>query len=458
VTRFLSVLAASVLGAGTSGAFLALASGTALAQDRRGTAAATPPVAVVVELPPGSPLDERRIREAIARELGVLVLAERGAPGGTLVVRQEGDAVIVSFEGRGRSDSRTLALDAGSPNAEEEIAFVAGNVVRDQAAEFRSSPPPPAPPPPPPRPAAPAPTPVVESSPCARLAVSGAARTPLGVDFVPFVGTSSVDGGQSIRAVSIGALGARSNGIDGAAVSGLVNVDTGPACGLELAGLVNVAESVQGAQIGGIVNVAWHDARGLQVGLVDVAGGGMRGAQVGLVNTSAKSANVQIGLLNFANDADVQIGLVNVDLHGRLLVDAWTKPEAGTVLAGLKHGTAHTHAIYAFEMNVVTGRPWFVVGLGAHLTPSERVYVDIDALEHVEVPSSGAPNELHELRVALGYRLAPRLSVFAGPTFNVLEANDLPRADAPGYAWALGSSSNVAYRAWAGAVAGVEGL
>jgi hypothetical protein len=455
VTRFLSVLAASFLGAGASAAFLALASGTALAQDRGETAAATPPVAVVVELPPGSPLDERRIREAIARELGVLVVSQRGAPGGTLVVRQEGDVVTVSFEGRGRSDGRTLALDAGSPHAEEEIAFVAGNVFRDQAAEFRSPPPPPAPPSPPP--AAPAPTPVAESSPCARLAASGAARTPLGLDFVPFVGTSSLDGGQTIRAVSIGALGARSNGIDGAALSGLVNVDTGPVCGLELAGLVNVAESVQGAQIGGLVNVAWHDARGLQVGLVDVAGGGMRGAQVGLV-TAAKSANVQIGLVNFAKDADAQIGLVNVDLHGRLLLDAWTKPEAGTVLAGLKHGTAHTHAIYAFEMNVVTGRPWFVVGLGAHLTPSARVYVDIDALEHVEVPTSGALNQLDELRVAVGYRLAPRLSVFAGPTFNVLRASDLPRADAPGYAWTLGNSSNEAYRAWVGAVAGVEGL
>jgi hypothetical protein len=260
---------------------------------------------------------------------------------------------------------------------------------------------------------------------------------------VPFAGTSSIDGGRSARAVSIGALGAVSNGVGGAAVSGLVNVDTGPVCGAELAGLVNIADRVEGAQISGILGVAANDSSGAQVSLINVAG---------------RLRGLQLGLINVASDTDVQIGLVNIDLHGRLHLDAWAKPEAGMLLAGVKHGTRHFHSIYAFEMNTSAGRPWAVFGMGAHLTPTAAFYVDIDLAEHVQLVSASTyPNTLHEIRALVGYAFAPRLSAFVGPTFNVLMATDLSRADAPSFAMASGNSST-AVRSWPGIAVGVEGL
>jgi hypothetical protein len=425
------------------------APGVAFAQPAASSRAAAPsrPITLVLELLPGSSLDADRLRSAIARELGTLVVPEPGAPGGTLIVRQAADGVTVSFEGPGgRHDGRTIPLVGDAAQAEGDIALVAVNVARDQTAAFLQPVQEPAPAvAPSPRPPSPGPAAPSLPSPCERLAASTTSRALIGLDFVPFAGTSSFDGGRSVRNVSVGALGAISSGVDGVAVSGLANVDPGPVCGAELAGLVNVATAVQGAQIAGIVDVTAGDSRGLQLSLVNVASGRLRGVQVGLVNV--------------AEDTDAQIGLVNIDAHGRLGLDGWSKAESGTVLVGLKHGPAHSHTIYAFEMNAVSGRPWAVLGLGGHVTPTERLYFDFDFLFHTQlVPTATSPNQLSEIRAVIGYTLMPHLSVFAGPTFNVLVATNLSRADAPSFAWALADTSSTAVRAWPGVAAGVEGL
>jgi hypothetical protein len=428
-------------------------------------------VSLVLQLPPGSPLDEQRLPSAISRELGVRVVHEPGGSGGTLTIRQEGEAVTVSFAGpAGRHDTRTIALEVDGSGAEQDIALVAVNVARDQAAAFLTADTP-ATPAPPAAPSVPVAAREDHLSPCARLRASLQARTPLALDFVPYAGTSSFDGGSSIRAVSIGALGTLSSGLTGVAVSGLVNIDAGPVCGVEAAGLVNVDAGMEGLQAGGIANVAGGDSVGVQAGLVNVTAGRLRGTQVGLVGVAndasvqiglvsvAKGTRVQVGLVNVASDADAQIGLVNVDLHGRLLLEASAKPEAGTLLAGIKHGPPHFHTLYELEINAATGRPWAVFGLGAHLTPAQRLFVDIDLLEHVQIlDSSRAPNQLSEIRLVAGYSVLDRVSAFVGPTFNVLVAPDLPRADAPGYASVLTDSSTAAVRAWPGAVLGVEAM
>jgi hypothetical protein len=97
--------------------------------------------------------------------------------------------------------------------------------------------------------------------------------------------------------------------------------------------------------------------------------------------------------------------------------------------------------------------------LGAHATPTSRLYLDVDLLQHTQlVDTSTSPNQLSEVRVVAGYALAPHVSVFAGPTYNVLVASNLSRADAPGIASPLGNSSSTDTRGWPGVTLGVEGL
>jgi hypothetical protein len=281
------------------------------------------------------------------------------------------------------------------------------------------------------------------------------------IDFAPWVGVSTKDQGRSIRNLSIGVAGELSGGLKGLAVSGGVDVDSGPLCGVQVSSAVNVAGDSRGAQITGAVNVAQR-LDGVQIaGGVNVAADDSSGAQLGTVNVAGgPMRGVQIGVVNYAPDIDFQLGLVNISRSGRLLLDAWTKPEMGFVLAGVKHGGAHYHWIYALGMRPADpARPWAALGLGAHMTPAEKLYVDIDVIDQLQlVFGAGDVTQIYEARAVVGYKVLPQLALFAGPTFNVLDETANARTGTPDYATDLADTSRKSYRSWPGITLGVEAL
>jgi hypothetical protein len=436
--------------------------------------AAQAPVTLVVDLAPGGRLDPERLRDAIGRELGVPVVWQRDAAGGTLVVRQEGARVVVSFDRPdGKHDGRALALADDPTTAERDVALLAGNVARDQAAQFERPPPPAAAPPPAHAPPArPAPPPAPRVSPCQPVGPT----LPAAIDFVPYVGVSTADQGQSVRNASFGVLGALSGGVKGAAVSSVVDIASGPLCGVQVSGVVSVAgpsvgvqvagitsvaQSFRGLQVGGIANVA-QSLHGLQVaGAANVVAEDSTGMQVAAVNVDdGRLRGVQIGAFNYARHADLQLGLVNIVADGRFLLDAWTKPEMGLVLAGVEHGGAHYHWIYALGTRPAdVARPWAGIGFGAHITPGDNLYVDLDGLAYAQLDfASNQVVQLDEVRVVVGVRLLPELALFAGPTLSLTEQGSAARSGAPAYADNLGSSGSSTFLLWPGVVLGVEGL
>jgi len=122
-------------------------------------------VLVVEAAPPG--VDPARVRAAVARELGVAVaLAPASDRPGALVLRAGGErrAVLIYRAEDGRVLERAVDLPASSDQAVEMIVLLAGNLVRNEAAELSealraqargagsapaASPPPPLPRPPP---------------------------------------------------------------------------------------------------------------------------------------------------------------------------------------------------------------------------------------------------------------------------------------------------------------------
>jgi hypothetical protein len=429
-------------------------------------------VTLVVDVPSVSSLQPERLRAALARELGVPVVWDRDAPGGTLVVRQEGARAMVSFDRPdGRHDGRAIALDADPVQAEHAVVLLAENVARDQTAQFEALPsaPPPSPPTPPPATPAPLPAPLPAAGPPAPRPAPHLVSPcdpprpwlPAAIDFLPGVGMSTIDGGRAVRRISVGALGALSGGVRGAAISGIADVDRGPVCGFQLAGIVNVATAVAGAQTAGVTNVAERFAGAQIAGIANVAAGDSRGAQVGLVNVDGgRLAGVQIGLVNYAEHADFQLGLVNVVRDGRFRVDAWTKPEMGLLLAGVKHGGAHYHWTYAVGVRPADpSRPWVAIGGGAHVTPAPGVFVDIDVTDHAELLFvRDRDAQVAEARATVGASLFPALALFAGPTLNVGVQGASARSGAPGYARTLTSGGSPQVLLWPGLVVGVEGL
>ncbi|WP_437604759.1 hypothetical protein WMF20_26525 [Sorangium sp. So ce834] len=332
-------------------------------------AAAAPPARALAEEPraagvdlvvDGAPwtLDPDAVRAAVERELGAGVTLARAAAAGrpTLVLRGEPDGrVTLSYSAAdGRRIERTIDLPEDPDRAAEAIALLAGNLVRDEAAELAASfgkRAPEAPPAAQPEPAPPSAPPAAgeQAAPAGaargaqaarpsqparpeppRCSLPGAKNVFLGADIAPFVGTSTFDGTNVVRRYSLNLAGGYTAGIAGleagvgvniassflcgAQLAAGANLALGPARGAQIALGLNLARSLSGAQVGSI-NVAAGAVDGAQGGVLNVAAGAVDGAQIGAINVAAgASADLQLGVANAAvSDATgVQLGAINL--------------------------------------------------------------------------------------------------------------------------------------------------
>ncbi|WP_437643331.1 LA_2272 family surface repeat-containing protein [Sorangium sp. So ce362] len=382
-------------------------------------AISAPPARVLAEAPSavgvelvvdGAPwtLDPDAVRAAVGRELGASVTLASAATAGrpTLVVRGEPDGrITLSYSAADdRRIERTIDVPEDPDRAAEAIALLAGNLVRDEAAELaaafgkrprETTPPPQAQPEPaeppagakaaPPRAARPAPS--AQARRAARSAppepprceLPGAKTVVLGADLFPFVGTSTVDGANVVRRYSLNLAGGYTAGITGLEVGVGVNIASsfvcgaqfsaganlalGPARGVQISAGLNLARGLWGAQVGPI-NVTAGPVTGAQGGVLNIASGAVDGAQLGMVNVAAgASTDLQIGVANVAvSDAtDVQVGLVNLGVGaatgvqvGLASVAAGKSTGAQVSLANLSAG--ESTGVQIGLVNVATGK------------------------------------------------------------------------------------------------------
>ncbi|WP_437805492.1 LA_2272 family surface repeat-containing protein [Sorangium sp. So ce1078] len=386
-----------------AGAFAAVAAHPAAALAEEPSAAG---VDLVVDGAPWT-LDPDAVRAAIARELGAGVALARAATAGrpTLVLRGEPDGrVTLSYSAADdRRIERTIDVPQDPDRAAEAIALLAGNLVRNEAAELAAAfgkRPPEAPPPAQPEPAArPAPSPAggnaappraarpaqatraarsapPEPPPCA---LPGAKTVVLGADVFPFVGTSTVDGTNVVRRYSLNLVAGYTAGITGLELGAGVNIASsfmcgaqfsaganlalGPARGAQISAGLNVARALSGAQVGSI-NVAAGPVSGAQGGVLNIAAGAMDGAQLGAINFAAGAAvDLQIGLANAAvSDAtDVQVGLVNLGVGEATdaqigLVNVAAGKSTGTQVSLANIGAGESTDAQIGLVNVATGK------------------------------------------------------------------------------------------------------
>ncbi|WP_437662769.1 LA_2272 family surface repeat-containing protein [Sorangium sp. So ce1182] len=304
-------------------------------------------------------LDPEAVRAAVGRELGGPVALSPSATAGrpTLVLRGEPDGrVTLTYSSTdGRHIGRTIDVPEDPDRAAEAIALLAGNLVRDEAAELAAAlgkRPPEEPAASPTPPAAGEPKPPREAARSAKAAppepppcaLPGATTVRLGGDVVPFVGSSSFTGTNVVRRYSLNLVGGYTAGVTGVELSAGVNISSsfmcgaqlstaanlvlGPARGAQLTAGLNLARSLRGAQVGsfnvvtgpvdgvqgGVLNVA-GPVDGVQGGAVNIAAGSVAGAQLGLANVAVgESTDVQVSLLNAAvsESTDVQVSLANV--------------------------------------------------------------------------------------------------------------------------------------------------
>jgi hypothetical protein len=414
---------------------------------------------------------------SIAREIEEL----SPAPSGRLTVRWTGPSEVrVTFvsEENDRIE-RSIEVQDDPNERAEEIALLAASLMRvdtflsgEEAGAEEAAPtsPPEATTAPPTRVSArrgqakPSPVPKripkdpPKPNPCDRTAAF-----PFSVDFVPYVGMSSIsDVRDTARHLDVGVLGslgsdlvgfqaaglfsAQSNGLCGAQLAGLVGVVAGPMRGFQAAGLVGIAGPVEGLQHSQILNVAAGDVIGAQVGLVNVAAGPVRGTQIGLVNVAEKS--------------DFSLGLVSVNTKGRTHLDVFSSVEVGLLATAVKHGGDHWHGIYGIGTRVTD--PGFVgiVGIGGHVRFLDWLYLDIDAIGHA-LPTFKDWDEttaLIQARSVLGFNVIEQLAIYAGPSFNTLLRRAQGEDFAPGYAFTSSDGGGTSPAMWPGVGLGLQGF
>jgi hypothetical protein len=324
-----------------------------------------PPVALVLSALPAD-IDPERVRAAVQLELGVSVAIAPSLP-------ESRSAIVLRIEDRrrasltyraedGRLTARSIELPESNDEAIETVALLAGNLVRDEAAELAAAlktkpgeEPPAEPPAAAPLivvlPAASAPSQseerdeaaAVKRSPCS---LGGAPYVFAGADLIPFFGTGALSGAPQphVRTLSLSLLAGYTAGVRGvevssgvnvtsfvcgAQVAGAVNIDRGPVRGVQVAsavnfgrslagvqasGGVNIADTVRGVQVSSI-NIARSDVEGMQAGMLNITAGSVLGAQASMLNITTRSViGAQAGLLNFAAGptSGAQIGLVNI--------------------------------------------------------------------------------------------------------------------------------------------------
>ncbi|MBN1204180.1 MAG: caspase family protein [Myxococcaceae bacterium] len=267
------------------------------------------------------------------------------------------------------------------------------------------------------------------------------------------VGVNAVGAGLRGLQMAVG-VNAATGEVDGLQMAAGVNVATGEVDGLQMAAGVNVAGGdVLGLQATALVNMARRDFQGLQAsaggnwvgggmtGLQAAAGfnraervnglqlavlnvsGDVTGAQVGVINVGKVVNGAQVGVINVAEEVrGVPLGLLTFEEKGQLHLEIWSSDIQLTNVAVKFSGQyVYTTLVAGMGPDDRLDRFSYGLGLGVHLPLGSRFWLDLDAVVntvHMMKDPFEGQNLLTQGRAMLGFQVARRFAVFAGPTYN----------------------------------------
>lgn len=256
----------------------------------------------------------------------------------------------------------------------------------------------------------------------------------------------------------------KSQTLDGAQFAFLTNITT-EGNGAQLGAGLNFVERFSGFQ-GGLVNRAKVVSRGAQVGAIDITGH-IKGAQVGLINVGGSVDGAQVGLINIAGHSTASVGLLSITREGNVHPEV-SLSDASLLNVALRFPARRT---YSFIEGGITpagrGAGWQVgLGFGVHIPLAHSLFLDVDLSGYAAFTGLDAdegPNPLFKLRPMVGWAPRKRLSIFAGPTLNLLgeiDTNEFAADRAGAYQFSALDYTNLRdgwrVRMWPGFVTGVR--
>lgn len=322
--------------------------------------ASAEPTALTVSV--GDGIDGDAVRGRLSTELRMPVVATR--EGGAcklpcLSVTVDGASATVSFTPvRGVPRARTVELGTDASQWPIVITLLAGNVVRDEAADLLALLP--EPDRPPAEQAVPVVVPSVEAelpaapeedapgelpaaapmlAPAAASIRAGRLAPPpegpwklLGFGFVPGLSTDFTQIGRVTHFLSLDLIAGVSGGSTGVTISGIADIERGRVWGFQIAGVTAFARRVAGFQISGVAAVsgALHgvqlagtaavadSAEGVQIGGVAAVSRGHADLQIAGVAAAARGrASTQLAGVSATADGAARIQLAGVAVSAR---------------------------------------------------------------------------------------------------------------------------------------------
>ncbi len=254
---------------------------------------------------------------------------------------------------------------------------------------------------------------------------NSAGATAAGVQFAGFFNGSGP--GEFVGVQMAGGVNVHRGDFKGMQFS-LLNITTGSFSGMQLSTLNIATDTFTGVQFS-IANYTHKDFSGLQFGALNIGIGTTSGMQFGVANYSHQdfkglqfgAANIvigkvhgmQFGILNIAEDSDFSLGILSIMTKGRTHVSLLGDDEGG-IVAELKHGGSHWHAIYGLG---IVSRKYPVgrmeLGIGAHIPAGEKFFFDIDFLADAFVDKDGFAERTYDSRQRLlaGFRITKWLAI-----------------------------------------------
>jgi hypothetical protein len=418
-------------------ACFALAGGAAAAQADTGPPSVAPVAAndrialgLEIRAAPAE-LDSGAVRDLIATELDVAVteITPQWPPLGVVIVAIDHNAARVVYRRTsGASIERTLSLPLVPAERVQLIAFIATNLVRDQASEIlatmsRRAVGPTA------QIEAPAPAPVEPVPPSQHMLASAGFVPPLQIDRLygrhVIVGAGlyvvmGMQDGSEVLSLS-GVVDYQRRFATGVQIAGAVTI-TSQLDGVQLAGAASLANHAQGVQIAGATSVASR-VTGLQLaGAVNVADE-VRGVQIAPVNIAHKLHGLQLGVVNISDGDDdaVPIGIINIARHGRTEFETTVDSSELSTLT-LRHGPRHVQNVVGIGWAPSHDGLLFGAGLGFHQGfPSAAVPFSLDVDAMAWTPAAWNTEDLgllNQLRTTIAVPVGP-IDVIGGVSGNV---------------------------------------
>src|SRR6478735_469727 len=360
-----------------------------------------------------SDLSYDALARALTEELGEsTVTADEGAAArGVLTVtyRPRTKELVVSYSHPARGTvTRVVPAPDRVNDVAELAALIAGNLIRDQAAEFlprakliapvpvtiANLPPAtsvsPLETPPPDEPARASPVRWRANAalfyPLATNAHFPELETNLDINLL-YGHIGSLDG------LELGMVSRVDGDAQGLQASKLTNLVRGQVRAAQFSLLFNHGRSVDGVQVA-LVNRADQAMQGVQLGALNLAGslsqgaqlavshsaGNLDGVQLGLINVAKRVRGVQIGLVNIADDVEgAPIGLVNVSKTGSVHPLAWSSNTTYANL-GVKFAMRYTYTMLSGAMHHDGGHDLYGGGftIGASIPVTKKITTEID--------------------------------------------------------------------------------